>query len=135
MSARVLITSGRAVVAFPYSRAVVDRLKAEIPPACREYDPARKLWTVHQPYIHPAVRIVRSAYPDLEVEDLEATIVSTPVLDPDYAALHLLPTAPPELVAAAYKTLARIHHPDAGGDTATMQRLNAARAAIMEKAS
>jgi DnaJ-class molecular chaperone len=41
-------------------------------------------------------------------------------------ALHLKPTAPPELVQAAYKCLARIHHPDHGGDNESMRRLNAA---------
>jgi len=40
--------------------------------------------------------------------------------------LHLLPDAPPELIKAAYKTLAMKFHPDHGGDTARMQELNEA---------
>jgi len=47
-----------------------------------------------------------------------------------YAALHLLPTAPPALVKAAYRTLATLHHPDRGCDTATMAQLNAAYAEL-----
>ncbi len=43
-----------------------------------------------------------------------------------HAALHLTPDAPPELVKAAYRCLATLHHPDKGGDTATMQAINAA---------
>jgi len=46
-------------------------------------------------------------------------------IDP-YVTLHLLPSAPPELVKVAYRCLAQIHHPDHGGDTAAMQRINAA---------
>lgn len=135
MSARVLITGGRAVVSFPYSAYVVERLKAEVPPPCREYDPARKLWTIYPPYIGPAVAIIRSAYPDAEIEDAAAPTITPPAIDPDFAELHLLPTAPPELIDVAYRTLARIHHPDAGGDTRVMQRLNAARDAIARRAS
>jgi curved DNA-binding protein CbpA len=40
--------------------------------------------------------------------------------------LHLLPDAPPELIKAAYKTLAMKFHPDHGGDTRRMQELNEA---------
>lgn len=47
-----------------------------------------------------------------------------------YATLHLLPTAPPELVKAAYRCLAMMNHPDVGGDTETMQQLNIAYAQL-----
>ena len=43
-----------------------------------------------------------------------------------YTALWLRPGAPPELVRAAYRVLALLHHPDRGGDTGAMQRINAA---------
>jgi molecular chaperone DnaJ len=53
--------------------------------------------------------------------------VSTSTAGEDaYAALLLREGAPAELVAAAYRTLAKLYHPDAGGDTAHMQRINAA---------
>jgi hypothetical protein len=41
-----------------------------------------------------------------------------------FAALHLAPTAPPELLAAARRVLARLHHPDAGGDHQAMIAVN-----------
>jgi len=37
---------------------------------------------------------------------------ATTALDPDYTVLHLLPSAPPKLVDTAYRTLARLYHPD-----------------------
>jgi hypothetical protein len=46
-------------------------------------------------------------------------------VDP-YQVLHLRETAPPELIRAAFKCLAQIHHPDKGGETEVMQRINAA---------
>ena len=55
-----------------------------------------------------------------------------PEADP-FAALYLLPSAPVEVVKAAYRALATIHHPDKGGDVATMQRINAAYAAATRR--
>ncbi len=43
-----------------------------------------------------------------------------------YEVLQVSPSADPEVVLAAYRTLARKHHPDAGGDGRTMAALNAA---------
>jgi DnaJ-class molecular chaperone len=47
-----------------------------------------------------------------------------------YAALHLLPGAPMPVIKAAYRALALIHHPDKGGSTRPMQRINAAFALL-----
>jgi hypothetical protein len=47
-----------------------------------------------------------------------------------YDALHLPPTAPPELVIAFYRRLTRLYHPDQGWEGAAMVRLNAAVACI-----
>ncbi len=56
-----------------------------------------------------------------------------------YGALHLLPTAPPELVTAAYRALAQLHHSDRGGDAAAMVQINRAvailRDGVMKRAS
>jgi len=46
-------------------------------------------------------------------------------VDP-FATLHLLPSAPPEVIRAAYRALAIKHHPDLGGDVRAMQTINAA---------
>ena len=43
-----------------------------------------------------------------------------------YEVLWLRPGAPPALVKAAYRTLAGLYHPDHGGDTESMRRLNLA---------
>jgi len=59
---------------------------------------------------------------------------ATPKAEADpFAALYLLPSAPVEVVRAAYRALATIHHPDKGGDVATMQRINAAYAAATRR--
>ena len=138
--ARALITGETVMLSFPYDKGLIHRLKAEIPPPCRTFDERTKTWTVFQPHVMAAVGIVYDYFPDLIIEDGTGSRASwrsstrstkkDTRTDPDYAALHLLPTAPDPLVDAAYRCLARLHHPDAGGDTTAMQQLNAAHEAI-----
>jgi hypothetical protein len=53
--------------------------------------------------------------------------------DPDARQLHLLESAPAELVAAAKKTLATLYHPDKpGGDLRRMQEVNNAADVILK---
>ena len=47
------------------------------------------------------------------------------VVDP-YRVLQVLPDAEPEVIQAAYRALARKHHPDMGGSQLEMATLNAA---------
>jgi hypothetical protein len=46
--------------------------------------------------------------------------------DPAYDELYVLENAPMEVVKGAYRALAMMNHPDHGGDTAKMQKINAA---------
>lgn len=49
-----------------------------------------------------------------------------PVVDPRTAAyrtLHLLPSAPPELVKSAWRCLVHLNHPDHGGDPAALREV------------
>jgi len=57
---------------------------------------------------------------------LPATPAGPDPLAAAYACLHLLPTAPPELVQVAHRWAARAHHPDHGGTAARMSAINAA---------
>jgi hypothetical protein len=115
---------------------VIEELKERIPSYHRRYLPDAKCWRVDS---------LECLYDWLgQVEDWDGVRVDwvgqrqanyqppppppprqTP-RDAAYTALHLLPTAPPELVKAAHKTLALLHHPDRGGDLRTMQTINSA---------
>jgi curved DNA-binding protein CbpA len=75
------------------------------------------------------------AFTDVEIIDVAAGPTfdrGSGTRDDPYIVLHLRPTAPPELVNAAHKVLAKLNHPDAGGDTITMQRINSAVESIRE---
>ncbi len=49
-----------------------------------------------------------------------------PALGPAYRVLYLVEGAPPELVEAARRVLAKRYHPDAGGSDDAMKQINAA---------
>jgi hypothetical protein len=53
--------------------------------------------------------------------------------DDPYTCLHVTPDAPPEVIEAAYRALAKTHHPDVGGSDSAMKRLNWAREMIVQR--
>jgi hypothetical protein len=121
--------------------SAIETLKSYVGPSCRSYDPQTKKWHVDE---------VASAYMHDWLDHCTATLGASvewfgarrteqkrtqqppPKKVPlvphveCYRALYLVPGCPPELVKAAYRCLAQIHHPDKGGDTTQMQRINEA---------
>ena len=124
-------TTGGVDIGFPYHAGLVAALKSGIPSYGRSYDPATKVWSVGASYADLAVGLLRRFFPDARIERPRAS--ARP--DEHFRVLHLLPSAPPQLIDGAYRVLARLHHPDAGGDPEVMRRLNAARDALRERAS
>jgi hypothetical protein len=57
---------------------------------------------------------------------------ATTAVDRAYAELHLLPTAPPELVRAAHRILIKQVHPDAGGSHEATVKINLAWELVRE---
>ncbi len=129
-----LTRDGRAELRFPYDALFIERLKATVPAYARAYDPIGKTWTVRPPYTDVAARLMFTVFPDVDVvEQTSAGTTFDRGGDPREAALivlHLRETAPPELIGAAHKCLARLHHPDQGGSHETMLAVNAAAEAL-----
>ncbi len=116
-------------IQFDYDPDFIEALKDKIPGRSRRWLPEKKWWVFREEvmdqvlalaYIHVG-RVVH-VEPDEEEAPVEA-----------YAELHLLPTAPPAVVAAAYKALAKLAHPDKGGDKVKMQRINQAYAQLTHR--
>lgn len=116
-------TDGSARLYTPFDAGFVAELKARLPASLRRWDKPDKCWIIEATAIFRAVSLAEQYYG--AVEDIPATpsrfLVTTP-----HATLHLLPDAPADLVPVVYRHLAKVNHPDRGGDTREMQRINAA---------
>lgn len=100
----------------------IEELKEQVPPRQRKWNPDAKVWLFKDDAMETVFFLLRRHFGDYQVHGGRAEL--TPAAA--YQALHLLPSAPPELVKVAFKCLAKLNHPDKGGDTATMQAVNAA---------
>ena len=105
------------VVEFDYHPALVAALKQAIPKSYRRWDPERGAWLIGREF-WPTARRVFATFGLLAREEVQ---VSEP-----WHVLYLRPGAPAELVEAAYKTLAKLHHPDVGGSNDRMREINLA---------
>ncbi len=106
-------------------REAVQTLKEHVPSHRRSYDPQRRVWIIKQCAVEQLRRWLNYAEYTLgaEVEYEEQPLSETASA---FTVLHLLPSAPPELIKAAYRCLAQLHHPDRGGDGEEMKRINSA---------
>ena len=110
-------------VVTPYCRDFVDHLKGAIAPSHRQWDPDAKCWYVSDLYLDDLISIMNQYYKDIETDLLVARSSGTG----PYAELHLLPSAPDEMVKSAYRIMSLLCHPDrTGGDDTQMKKVNAA---------
>ncbi len=112
--------------AFTYA---ISELKGIIPVAFRNYDPTKKTWIITDwGCLDEWLDELRSVYEiETEYDDEQPSRPPPPqsIASP-FQTLYLLPNAPPEVVKAAYKALAKIHHPDARGSSEKMIEINRA---------
>lgn len=137
MGARVIRTEYGAELRFSYNAWAVEQLKARIPSSFRSWDPDARCWTVDEPYVDQALGILRNVFSTVHIVDerVPKAGASAGRGESAFTALHLLPTAPKELIDAAYRCLARLYHPDAGGDTSKMQAINLAYEQLKRQAA
>ena len=136
VTARIDI-DGNMSFRFPYDSWVVQGLKEQIPKWARSYDSFVKEWSIDSQYEDIAIDIIEEVFGPFDVPEREPRrkpATQTTVKPDSYATLHLLPTAPKELIAGAYKILSKLHHPDLGGSAATMQKINIAYSTLKDTA-
>jgi hypothetical protein len=121
------------------STAFQDALSAikSIPASDRKYDPDTHLWWISAdmlPFLAidlPDLNTYKSKWQGAYHREQEPPPRrSGPFLPPEtekaFALLCLTPNAPKELIEAARRCYARLHHPDHGGSTAVMKDYNVA---------
>jgi hypothetical protein len=113
---------------------LIEALKDAIPAYDRTYSPASREWLIDasardslEMWLDDARAVFGASVEWQPSKGRARTRAKPPNETTAHATLHLLPSAPPELVRAAFKCLAQLHHPDKpGGDTEAMQKINAA---------
>lgn len=110
----------------------IESLKTNIPPKDRKWDARERCWLLDDyAVIVSILNKFRIDYDTDFIEDDESEPEPEPThrrltTTAAYETFYLLPTAPEFIVQAVYRAMVKKYHPDAGGDTATMQKINAA---------
>ncbi len=130
-------------------RLCVDTLKSYIRQDLRSYDPVVKFWRIDEDAELSFRKWIDYARSSLHAQiewEVESDYEQPPPPPPrswqqqsaylgPYNTLHLLPSAPPEVIKAAYRALAQLHHPDHGGSNQAMQKINEAYELLAERAA
>jgi hypothetical protein len=127
---------------FGAPKNVVEYLRLSVVPKFRHFDGGHENphWKVHKTHIVQALQLAhgqghRVEYRGCSPEYLDLFEKTTanrdnkqPVTNKEqaYAALYLTADAPTAIVDAAWKVLAKMHHPDVGGDALTFTRISGA---------
>lgn len=115
--------AGGVVIKTPYLQDFVEELKLVIPRGYRQWDKEDKSWYVEPSYAEEATELFWQFFPDGDSYDL-ARVYHEP---PDWArVLFVQEDAPMQVIEAAYRTLAKMYHPDAGGSEKKMIAINEA---------
>jgi hypothetical protein len=119
----------------PPIRQFIDFLKYGIKPnTFRRYEAESRSWMVHWKHLRSVANTARRFYDDCDWSTLppEWQMVAAggePVAIPEmqeenpFAVLFLTDDAPLEVIIGAYRALAKVNHPDAGGTDEQMAKL------------
>lgn len=118
----------------PYDADFIADFKANLNYRDREWLPEMKVWHVSARAARDAIALARSWFDVVQEVPFRraASGAGASLARGPHADLHVLESAPWPVVEAAYKALARLNHPDRGGSTAAMQKINAAFAQLKE---
>ena len=123
-------------VKAPYKAIFITALKEQIPKEYRYWDKDERAWVVNYAYESELLTLCSEYFSDVSKYG-ERRYNTTPRAiqsPPAYQTLHLLPTAPKEVVMAAYRALSKLYHPDVNNSsdaTKKMVKINAAFSEIM----
>jgi len=130
------LDDGSGVFRVPFDARWVTGIKALVPAYAREWDPDARIWQVDDPYVEVIVALTRCIFGSVDGDGSGGAHAAPHAAPADpFITLHLLPSAPPELIDSAYRCLARLHHLDVGGTHEQMLQLTAAHSALKARAT
>jgi hypothetical protein len=128
VTARIIVDGESAAISFPFDQVLIDLVKT-IPG--RQWVKAEKVWRIPRINVDWAADALRAAGETVFVTRPDgsawtsgkSTHGSRGTPHASWAA-NLLEAVGPELADATYRAMARVLHPDIGGDPRRMQELN-----------
>ncbi len=122
----------------PYNPAFVEDLKRTLRFPDRKWDADDKIWIISLQHEQTIVDLCRKHYGDVHVvrpkrtSDGTQSRPSSSAIQTPYDVLHVKPTAPAEVIGAAYRALARKYHPDVSGSPDAHQRMQELNSAYQQ---
>jgi DnaJ-domain-containing protein 1 len=117
--ALIVVRPPWATIRTPYQPEFVDHLKRLVDRGARRWSPAEKVWEVRDDYLDDVITLCREFFEPVTVrrEAPPPPPPPPPGSSTDaHRTLHVTPDAPPEVIAAAWKALVKLHHPDTHSD-------------------
>lgn len=123
------------VLRMNYDERCVHDIKRRMPKGSRRWDPELRCWFISPFHLRTLIDILSAYYRSSEIyidEDVPTLITLDDIRGnrrkrSPYSDLFLVEGAPKELVISAYRTLAKLYHPDTGhGDEELMRKINLA---------
>lgn len=139
------------VLFHPYDKRLSEFVRYGVKPlSYRKFDEATKRWAVHFSKLAAVVRFAKGYYDSVDyrslpeelqirlVAELQGKAAQEPAQEPrgratssdPHSVLHLLPSAPLEVIKAAYRAMASITHPDHGGSSEEFRKIQEAYEAL-----
>jgi hypothetical protein len=115
----------------PYSESFIDDLKNEVPHHARKWDREEKVWKVEASFAEDLETIVRRYFGEPTVVQQEVLVVAQGAGGDAYS--DMLSAAPDDLLKKIHAMIVSKVHPDAGGSTEAMTKVNVAWAEIKKK--
>jgi hypothetical protein len=109
----------------PFVEEFVEELKRTFKFPDRRWDAEDKVWVIALRHERTIIALCRKYFSDVQIhrpKRAPSRPASTAVQTP-YDVLYIKPTAPVEVVAAAYRALARKYHPDLSGRPDAHERM------------
>lgn len=120
--AKIWLDETKAVICarFPYTQKVIDEIRAKIPKGKKSWNPDDKIWEFSVETVDVIVEILSDHFD--KVIDLTKEVPELPIIqngtDP------LLSLLDQDDIQKIYKVLVKKYHPDVGGDSNKMARIN-----------
>lgn len=108
----------------PYAPDFIDELKRTIPFPYRRWDAGHKVWIIDTIFEDELVDLCEEHFGEVRITRPDANERARPNAS-HYSTLYLTPDAPGPVIDAAYRTLAKLWHPDINDDQQASERMKA----------